>query len=593
VTGLTGSGIPFSVAAADAVASSAHGTTCALSGRIADLGALAPEYDPRPEQWAHAVAAGWDEHGERALEELRGEFVVAIWSPRDGRGVVARDQLGGRTLFWTTVGGRLAFAEELRDLLPLLERTPDPDRVAATVWLAEGVWPLGRSCFEGIARLGPGRLLRAEGTAVREATWWQPRYQPPLDAPADQLAELVGDAVDAAVRRSMRGSERPAVLLSGGLDSTTVAAAATRAGRPVAYSGVFPEHDAVDEATLIDDVTGFLEIEAVREEIRPAGVLRGALDYMREWGMPVASPNHALWRPLLEHARAHGIDALLDGEGGDEVFGGAPYAIADRLRRGGVRSAWRLTRALTGMPADASNRRVAAYLRIYGLKGALPHGLHDRLRRSRGPLRHVPAHLGPVAGRLVLDNHDPIAWKRGSGPLWWRHQAYLLTTMRELLDAHGYLRRRATEAGLDPRHPFLHDVDLVELVLRLPPEPRFDRDRDRVLLRRAMAGRLPDSVRLRRGKAYFNPLLTDALEGPDGAAIDALLRDPAARVRQIVDGAALDAHLLDAPAPATGASRADRNTWLWRLGVMECWLRSIEDASFDVRDRGALGLVPF
>ena len=88
-------------------------------------------------------------------------------------------------------------------------------------------------------------------------------------------------------------------------------------------------------------------------------------------------------------------------------------------------------------------------------------------------------------------------------------------------------RRRAASAGLEARHP-LFDLDLVELSLRQPPLATFDRHRSRPVLRAAMAGALPDAVRLRPHKALFDSVLVDSLAGPDGALARRLLSDPAA-----------------------------------------------------------------
>jgi hypothetical protein len=216
----------------------------------------------------------------------------------------------------------------------------------------------------------------------------------------------------------------------------------------------------------------------------------------------------------------------------------------------------------------------------HGVKGATPHLVQRLVRRRRALKGYAPSWLRPEYARRHIASYDPWAWKRCEGPLWWRAQAHQLTSVRELLDAHGYVRRRAAQVDLDARHPFMHDLDLVELALRLPPEPRFDPDHDRILLRRAMAGRLPDSVRLRRAKPVFSGLLGTSLAGPDGTLLRGLLLDQRAEMAAYVRPQALERDLLRIPRERHPSGPAGWDTELWRLGSTEVWLRSLGDPGF-------------
>jgi len=141
-----------------------------------------------------------------------------------------------------------------------------------------------------------------------------------------------------------------------------------------------------------------------------------------------------------------------------------------------------------------------------------------------------------------------------------------------------YFRRRGRAAGVPAQHPFL-DVDLFELVLRLPPEHGFDPYLNRPLLRRAMRGIVPDEVRTRRGKTHFDPLLVDCVGGEDRRLVRRLLGAPDAEVLSVADAAGVRA-LLDG-----GPSRHPRGapSWtrdVWRLSTAECWLRSQAEPTF-------------
>ncbi len=129
--------------------------------------------------------------------------------------------------------------------------------------------------------------------------------------------------------------------------------------------------------------------------------------------------------------------------------------------------------------------------------------------------------------------------------------------------------RNAT-AGVAGGHPFLQDLELVELVLSLPPELAFDPELDRALLRSSMRGLVPDAIRLRSEKSFFTPLFVEALDGPDRACVVELLDAPDAAIRAYTRPEVVRRVLLEAPPERRGGHWA----WaVWRLVMLECWLR--------------------
>ena len=187
----------------------------------------------------------------------------------------------------------------------------------------------------------------------------------------------------------------------------------------------------------------------------------------------------------------------------------------------------------------------------------------------------APSWLREQAARELRETDDPLAWKRLDGPRWWAHTAHGLTRGVEETGIFEHQRRRAALAGLQARHP-LFDLDLLELALRQPPEATLDRYRSRPVLRASMAGLLPDSVRMRPAKAWFDTLIVDCLSGPDGAAVQELLTDPRAEL-----GAYLDLeHMGRALLSPKQQQHSNPFRWMhqvWRLVTAECWLRAQSD----------------
>ena len=175
-------------------------------------------------------------------------------------------------------------------------------------------------------------------------------------------------------------------------------------------------------------------------------------------------------------------------------------------------------------------------------------------------------------GLLALADLDDRALEDElDGPLWWRALAASLSGGGEAFDVSGHMRRTAVDSGIDGRHPFLFDRDLVEAVLAIPPRLQFDSVRDRALLRDALRDRIPEQVRSRYSKSHFTPLLVGALAGADGERLAAALARPEAPIRGFVVPAALD-RLLERRRSAVPDGIVLQ---LWRVGMADAWLRAL------------------
>jgi asparagine synthase (glutamine-hydrolysing) len=519
------------------------------------------------------LAAGWRRWGRELPGRLRGDFALLVWDRERGEGLIARDQLGVRSMFLHDAAEGLCFAGEIRHLLALLPRRPAPDPVSLAHWLAMSNRPGSATLYAGIRRLNPGAMLLLGRDGVREERYWEPRFSEPLATSEPHLAHEVRRTLDRAVGRRIDAEGLTGVLMSGGLDSASVAAVAARQapGRVSAYSGVFPEHPTVDESGLIDELRQTLHLPGITAEVRAGGLLASALEAVNAWETPLLGWGDFWTLPLLRAAAAAGVGVTLGGDGGDELFGARSHLLADRLRAGHPLQALGLARELPGAGDRPPRREVARIAGNMAVVGALPYRLHEVLRRPFAG-HHAPDWLRPGTVRDLLASEDPLAWKRLDGPRWWADIAHGLTRGVEETGVFEHQRRRAASAGLQARHP-LFDLDLVELGLRLAPQATFDRYRNRPVLRSSMAGLLPDSVRLRLGKAWFDSLLVDCLTGADGAIVRRLLTDPGAELRAYVDQPRVQRLLLE-----TGRDRMSNPfRWLWqvwRLLTAECWLRA-------------------
>lgn len=552
---------------------------CLLDGYLDNAEQLRRELGGAPGDPALAtdeglISACYRRWGRALLPRLRGDFALLIWDGERREGLLARDQLGVRPLFLCDVGGPLCFAGEIRHLLALLPRRPPPDPVSVAHWIAVSTRPGTSTLYSDVRRLRPGAALLLGPDGVREERYWAPRFAGALELSQEELAPKLRASLELAVRRRIAPAGRTGVLMSGGLDSSSVAALCARAadGRALACSATFPEHPEADEAELIGELVDGLALPALGAEVRAGGLLASALESLAAWQMPLLGWGDFWTLPLLRAAAGEGVQVMLDGDGGDELFGPRADLLADRLRAGHPLQALALAHRLPGAAAGPSRRAVARMFGSLAL-GALPYRLHDTLRRPLAA-RELPDWLRPGAARGLLDSDDPLAWKRLDGPRWWARVAHALTCGVEESGVFEHQRRRAALAGIEARHP-LFDLDLVELGLRQAPQATLDPRFNRPSLRACMVDLLPDSVRLRPGKARFESLVVDSLAGPDRAAVQALLGDRAAELGAYVDLGRVRDELLDRP-PAAGQSRFRWMWQVWRLTTAECWLRSQE-----------------
>jgi asparagine synthase (glutamine-hydrolysing) len=559
---------------------------CLLDGVLDDLPELAAALGVEAEDPERVLAAAYARWGEGVLARLRGDFALVLWDRARRRGLLVRDQLGVRGLYWQADGRALTFASEIRHLLAALPSTPAPDPAAVAGWIASASRRGDATLYAGVRRLRPGGLIRLSPDGWSLERWWEPRYAAPLRAAPPELDAAVGAALRRAVARRLPADGGAAVTLSGGLDSSSVAAvgARLRPGGLRAYAATFPDHPATDEADLIALLARRLDVPTATLRVGARGLLAGALDAIERWRLPPVGWGDFWGTALLARARADGASVVLGGDGGDELFGVRFHLMADRLRSGRALAALRLARALPDGGAPPSTRTLLRFLAREELRAALPYAPHERLRARRDADVRDVDWLRPAAARAVAQARDPWGWKRRAGPRWWAYAADLLAEGPEAIGLLDHLRLRARASGLPARHPLL-DVDLVELALRLPPAASFDRRHDRVAIRRALAGVLPDEVRLPERKARFNDLVADCLTGADWALVRRLLGAPGAEVTAWVAPETLRARLLERPLAAHPVHPFAGAQELWRLVTVELWLRTLADPGLPARLR--------
>ena len=202
--------------------------------------------------------------------------------------------------------------------------------------------------------------------------------------------------------------------------------------------------------------------------------------------------------------------------------------------------------------------------------------LPEPVRRQR-QVRALRAASGtalvPYADARALAELRMESQDRRNGPLWWRFQAESVIDVRDLFDMGGHFHREATDERIDVRHPFLHDLQLIEAMLRLPPRTQFDPVRDRPLLRDALSGLIPEAVRTRHTKSHFSSLVLAGIRA-DEAGLIKPLRQADAPIRDYVVPEALDRKIAVSPDKRSMLGAGS----LWNVAIANSWLLSQEGA---------------
>ena len=416
---------------------------------------------------ADFILASYERWGADLVNHVVGDFAFALWDGEREQLLVARDPFGIRPVFLARTHGGLLAASTLPAVLAGIagERSIDESYLAHFL---HGLPPRDRSIWAGVERLPPGHLRIVDRERDVTEQYWSPSLEP-LVQPLEATIEQIRSCFDEAVRCRLRTRDGVATDLSGGLDSSTIAATAARLTtgvRPISLAyRIDPE---AFEMPYIQAVIDHLGLDAHVIEADELATLDPVVD-IRAHREPLYAVDVSDTGARFDAALSLGCSVSLAGVGGDEALYGSSDGRLDHLRQSLRNTALRW---VAGHP-----------------DGLLAQGL--RVRRARRARRDRPWLRVPYqqwAGRVPPYGQRLGAERLAAYDSPWQSAALELTD------------RVAAERGVEVRYPFL-DRRLVEMCLRLPEAQVKDDDRTRGLHRRAFGPRLPLLVALRTDKA--------------------------------------------------------------------------------------------
>lgn len=527
------------------------------------------------------VLRAYLEWGEDFVLHLQGMFAIAIWDSRARKLVLARDRLGKKPLYYALSGAggaeafasRCIFGSELKALVAhgAVDGALDPE--ALVQYLACEYVPAPRSILSGVRKLPAAHVAVLDARGFRQRRYWElpaPSAQAPSE---DEAAHELLRLLDGAVARRLVADVPVGVFLSGGVDSTAIAALAVRHQKPVRTFSIGFTEESFDETPWALLASQRLGTEHQAERLSGRACVDLLPEAVRSLDEPFADPSF-LPTLLLSRFTRQSVKVALAGDGGDELFAGydpflahrpaAIFARVPRPLRALVSAAvgllppssrnmsldFRLKQFLRGVDAPASLRHQA------WIGALLPAELSSLLRRDLRALAVPEVAYAEVLAEAERSGRAGVRPGSVDEALRFYLSRYLEGDILVKAD------RASMAASLELRAPFL-DTHVVEYAARLPWQTKLSLRKTKVLLKRALRGVVPDET-LGRAKKGFGIPVAAWIRGP----LRPLFEDAFAHDSGVFEAgplrALLDRHLR---------GEADLRKPLWTILMFQLWHR--------------------
>ncbi len=498
-----------------------------LDNRRELIGELCSPGEDEPSD-AALILHAYERWGEACPSHLTGDFAFVLWDDERHLLLAARDAIGIRPLYYHHDRRALRCASEMLALFAGGEVDKRPHRPSLALWLNGGYSERDQTLYDRVFSLPAGHALVARDGAVDvRRYWWPDPWRQIRYATDAEYADHFGAVFREAVRCRLRARGPVAVVVSGGLDSSSIACEADRLRRAglaasdplvllhLAFPGLPCDEqrysDAVGErcGTPMIDVAPMDDVELCRPD--PSRLLPDVYFH----------PTVSMFDPLLAEAKARGARVALTGMGGDDLMEGTGWDFSYMIAEGQLRDA----AEYVGLTERPLARETWEAVWSYGVRPFIPASVR-RIGRKVLPRRTLPwlsREVSEEAWQLAADQARRDAERDYPSRVARKLQGWITGEDGNNPLALQRFDRYAAHRGIDFRHPF-YDARLIELLLAFPHEQRVRGWVMKPVLRRALAETLPPLVRDRRDFAIFNPYLDRAFVDAHRAGLRELFR---------------------------------------------------------------------
>ena len=515
----------------------------------------------------------YEEYGEAMLEHFSGMFAFALWDKRKRKLLIARDRFGEKPLYYGVFDGKLIFASEPKVLLehPSVEKEINTDALRS--YLSFDYVPAPASIYKNIYKLPAAHLLILENGEIRTRRYWNLSFHqngntPTVERAATELRELLADAV----KLQLVADVPLGILLSGGVDSSTVAALATQfSTEKVKTFSIGFEEDSFDESKFAREVATHLGTEHYEDKLS----VEKAADLISEIGTWLDEPmsdGSLIPTFLLARFVRRYVTVALGGDGGDEIFAGYPmyfghrvanyYTAIPQFLRSGV-----IEPVVNSLPVSNKNLSFD-----YKAKRFVAASKYDAVTRHHSWF-----------GSFSIDQQDDLLTKdvlaATSGDIYKGARELLKITdapteieRMQFLDMNFYMAediltkvdRAAMAVSLEVRAPFL-DPRVAQFAASLPLEYKLKGNKGKYILKKAVEPLLPKTI-LKRPKKGFGIPIAEWLKG----RLNPLMRDLLAPERLKNQGLFNEAY-VQRLIREHETNVASHHKQLWTLLVFQLW----------------------
>ncbi|MFZ4801574.1 MAG: asparagine synthase (glutamine-hydrolyzing) [Chlorobium sp.] len=551
-----------------------NGPTMAFNGEVYNFAELRHELQGcnrycKGHSDTEVMLQAYAEWGLVGLKRFEGVFAFALWDPAKERLILMRDRFGVKPLFFSRHGNCLIFGSEIKALFAAgtVDKTFDNQALAEYLWYGNAYED--RTIYRDVKSLLPGHWLIAEKGGLHIEPWWQIEEWLQTDCTIKNekdAAIAVRDALDVAVKRQLVADVPVGLFLSGGIDSSAIAASAMHVqDKPLAsYSVGFDFDKGVNELPKARRVAAHFGLD--HHELVVSGVdLKDVLIALaHSHDEPFAdAANIPLY--LLARQLGGGIKVVLQGDGGDEMFAG--YRRYAMLRNVGYWRMWPKFLTPLGNYCGSLGER---FMRMANAVGATDPAIRMGLLLTTETLQESPFSLLKIDVQTDLTSSiDPfLGYRRcanrfrDADPV----QQMLLTDITLQLPSQ-FLTKvdRATMAcGLEVRVPFL-DENVARLAINLPAKWKVNGSQKKIVLRNAMRGRVPDDIldgpKTGFGVPYQYWLKTSLYDFAREAVLD----------RRFLSSFGFEKEKLEIALREHKAGIRDRGFTLWKIFQLALW----------------------
>lgn len=512
------------------------------------------------------------EYGEDLVDHLNGMYAFALWDTRRKKLIIARDRFGEKPLYYGVFDGRLIYASEPKAILAHPAVEPELDLDSLRRYLSYDYVPAPHSIYKGISKLPAAHILTVENGEVRTRRYWDLDWKKSSQKGIAEMAADLRELLSDAVRMRLVADVPLGILLSGGIDSSAVAAFAVQhATETVKTFSIGFHEDSFDESKYAREVAAFLGTEHY-EDILNVGLAADLISDIGNWLDEPLSDGSLLPTFLLSRFVRQHVTVALGGDGGDELFAGYPMYFAHKVAKNYDRVPSFLRKGLIeplvrSLPVSTKNLsfdyKAKRFIKTAGM---------DTIRRHHSWF-----------GSFTLDEQQHLLTEnvlaRSDGDIY-RGPRELLgicnadneIEQMQFVDINYYMAediltkvdRAAMAVSLETRAPFL-DPRVAQFAASAPLDMKLRGKTGKFILRKAIADMVPPTV-LHRPKKGFGVPIADWLKG----RLNPLLReklDPQRLNEQGIFESVYIQRLIHEHENGT----ASHHKQLWTLLVFQLW----------------------